>query len=74
MDGVPVYLHFPSEDSSPEVRLPAVPRAGEIIEWNGPDGYSEWIVTKVTWSAHPDAVGAVGLRLAEFTDHAVVEK
>lgn len=54
-----VDLHFPTADFT-AVELPAVPRVGDSFTW---DGDSEWKVSEVQWSAHPDGPGGASLAL-----------
>ncbi|CAM5722609.1 MULTISPECIES: hypothetical protein [Streptomyces] len=58
---IQVYLNFPHEDWT--VELPAVPRIGETLEWESPEGIGQWTITDITWTAYPDQPGAVGLAL-----------
>ncbi|MCX5407528.1 hypothetical protein OHA37_27145 [Streptomyces sp. NBC_00335] len=65
---VEVYLHFPDgaagDGGDRTVTLAALPCRGDTIEWDGEDGYSEWVVTKVAFTARPDVTGSVGLYLS----------
>ncbi|MGW0905058.1 hypothetical protein [Streptomyces sp. NPDC002853] len=66
-EGISVCLHFP-DGESPIVPMTAVPRKGDIIEWDHSGGYSEWIVTKVSWAVSMDSPGMAGLFLAAHAD------
>lgn len=59
---VEVYLHFSNGDDR-TVTLAGLPRQGDTLEWDGEEGYSEWLVTKVAFTARPDMEGSVGLHL-----------
>jgi hypothetical protein len=46
---IDVHLAFPGADDLPVVRLPAVPRIGECLYWEGRAG--RWRVADVEWDA-----------------------
>ncbi|MFB6881396.1 hypothetical protein ACFCY8_11225 [Streptomyces noursei] len=57
-----INLHFPDVDYT--VKMPAVPRKGETIEWEAADERaSVWTVTAVEYTAYPDQEGSINLTL-----------
>jgi prevent-host-death family protein len=66
---VEVTLHFPIDDWT--VRLPAVPRKGETIDWEDPgSGDTRWLVTEVMHSIGPDGDNTIGLTLDPSDENA----
>ncbi|MET8585717.1 hypothetical protein ABZX39_33340 [Streptomyces collinus] len=58
-----INLHFPHFDSA--VRMPAVPRKGDIVDFTDPEiGDTAWVVAEVRYTAYADGTeGSIYLAL-----------